>query len=241
MQRHPLPALLAGFLNLVSGHVQAAEQPLESIRSAVSNFLQQESDKNAQAVQIEVGRLDPRLRLAACTTPLSVYLAPGARMPGNTSVGVRCDGASPWALFVPASVRQKFVVVTAAQTLTRGKLLAPADLRVESRYLMSLPTGALEDPAVAVGRVVTRQLATGSLVTAGALREERAVRRGQTVTLSLAAGSLVIRVSGTALKDGALGDRITVRNTTSNRVVEGVIIEAGVVEVGATQPTAQTN
>lgn len=241
MQRHPLPALLAGFLSLVSGHVQAAEQPLESIRSAVSNFLEQESGKNAQAVQIEVGRLDPRLRLAACTTPLSVYLAPGARMPGNISVGVRCDGASPWALFVPASVRQKFVVVTAAQTLTRGKLLAPADLRVESRYLMSLPTGALEDPAMAVGRVVTRQLATGSLVTAGALREERAVRRGQTVTLSLAAGSLLIRVSGTALKDGALGDRITVRNTTSNRVVEGVIIEAGVVEVGATQPTAQTN
>lgn len=241
MQRHSLPALLAVFLSLSSGQVQAAEQPLESIRSAVSNFLQQESGKNAQAVQVEVGRLDPRLRLAACTTPLSVYLPPGAHVPGNTSVGVRCDGVIPWALFVPASVRQKFVVVTAAQTLTRGKLLAPADLRVESRYLMSLPTGALGDPAMAVGRVVTRQLATGSLVTEGALREERAVRRGQSVTLSLVAGSLVIRVAGTALKDGALGDRITVRNTTSNRVVEGVIIEAGVVEVGSTRPTAQTN
>lgn len=241
MQRYSLIALLAVFCSLGSGHGQADEQPLESIRTAVANFLQQESAQNAQDVKVEVGRLDPRLRLAACNNPLAVYLPPGARLPGNTSAGVRCEGATPWTLFVPASVRQKFVVVSAVQTLPRGKLLTLTDVRVESRYLMNLPTGALTDPAMVVGRVVVRHTAAGSLLMAGALREERAVRRGQSVTLSLAAGTLAIRVAGTALKDGALGDRITVRNTTSNRVVEGVIIEAGVVEVGPGRPAAPIN
>ena len=69
----------------------AAIEKLENIRTAVRDYAIAEVGTEADGVHIEVGRLDPRLRLAACSHPLDTYFSPGARNIGHTTVGVRCD------------------------------------------------------------------------------------------------------------------------------------------------------
>ena len=50
----------------------------------------------ALRVEIEPGRLDPRLRLAPCER-IEPYLPPGARAWGRSRVGLRCvQGPAPW-------------------------------------------------------------------------------------------------------------------------------------------------
>jgi flagella basal body P-ring formation protein FlgA len=209
----------------------AAFYPLADIRVAVADFLQSQTQNSAQKVQIEVGQLDARLRLAACVQPLSLTLPPGARLQGMTSVSVKCEAPSPWSLFVPATIRREFGVLVAKQNIPRGKILTESDLKLEVQVLTNMPPGAIAEVSSAVGQLALRAISAGAPVNQSALKARETVRRGQTVTLSLDSGPIAIAVSGTALQGGAVGERIAVRNNNSKRVVEGVIQDSGVVVV----------
>lgn len=227
---------------LAAGHTgptaAAQSHPLDDIRETARAYLAQEAANGENGLEVEVGRLDPRLRLNRCEAPLAAYLAPGARTSGHTSVGVRCEGATPWTLFVPAIVRHEYGVVVAARPIARGEIVGADAITTATRLLPSPPAGLINDPASAVGRAAVREIAAGTLLSSNLIKSPQAIKRGQSVTLSLASGAVAVRVAGTALRDGTLGERIPVRNLNSKRVVEGVVLEAGIVEVAAGRPTA---
>lgn len=215
---------------------RAEIQALDDIRGTAREFLLAEAGGSEAGVDVEVGRLDARLKLQRCSLPLTPFMPPGGRTSGHTSVGVRCEGDTPWTLFVPALVRRAQDLVVAARPIARGTTLSAADLTTVTRLLPSAPAGVLESPDFALGRVAMRDIAAGTTLNANQLKAPQLVRRGQAVTLSLASGPVAVRVAGTALKDGTLGERIPVRNVNSKRVVEGVILADGVVEVAAVRP-----
>ena len=226
-----LAACLLTFAEGAQANAPAGVQSLDALREIAERFLQEANARERREVQVEIGRLDPRLRLVACAEPVEAFLGPGNRFRGRTSVGLRCDGASPWKLYVPATVRQKFVVLTAAKAIPRGRLLTEDDIQTEERWLVDTLPGSLDNPAEATGRQATRSLQAGSVLNAAALKAPQVIRRGQTVVLSLNDGPIDIQMSGEALGPGAPGDRIQVRNASSRRVVEGVVTEAGSVRI----------
>jgi flagella basal body P-ring formation protein FlgA len=59
----------------------------------------------------------------------------------------------------------------------------------------------------------------------------KAVQRGQTVTLIADVGGLSVRMSGRALSDGLINQRIRVENLSSGKVVEGIARSEQVVEI----------
>jgi len=58
------------------------------------------------------------------------------------------------------------------------------------------------------------------------------VHRGQEVDLLADHGAIQVKSQGEALGDGAVGNRIKVRNKSSGRIIEGTIRSAGIVEAG---------
>lgn len=215
---------------------RAEIQALDDIRGTAREFLLAEAGGSEAGVDVEVGRLDARLKLQRCSLPLTPFMPPGGRTSGHTSVGVRCEGDTPWTLFVPALVRRAQDLVVAARPIARGTALSAADLTTVTKLLPNAPAGVLESPEAALGRVAMRDIAAGTALNANQLKAPQIVRRGQAVTLSLASGPVAVRVAGTALKDGTLGERIPVRNANSKRVVEGVVLADGLVEVAALRP-----
>ncbi len=207
-------------------------QPLEAVRAAarahVARLYAAERDVRHE---IRAGRLDPRLRLRACDRPLETFDPPGARRHGNTTVGVRCPGSSPWTVYVPVRVALIRPVVVARRPIPRGTVLAPEDLRLAERDTAGLPLGYLTRLAAAVGRRTRRHIPAGAVVAPGALERTPVVRRGQRVVLLAAHGGLEVRAAAVALGDAAPGQRVRVRNLRSRRVVEGVAVRPGVVEV----------
>lgn len=217
-------------LLLVSpGPAGAGEQSLEAIREAVEKFLAGQS--YSASPKIEVGRLDDRLKLPSCTVPLEVFFSPGGNRQGAVTVGVRCTEPSPWSIYVPARVEVYGKVIVAARTLVRGAVLAPEDLRFEERALSSLNGYYLSDTSEGIGRVLKRGVAAGAVVSPSVLSEPRLVHRGERVSIVVQGQGLEVRMEGEALKDGALGDVIRVRNLSSKRELEGVVTGAGVVRV----------
>jgi flagella basal body P-ring formation protein FlgA len=207
-------------------------QPLEGIRDAVRAFLDVEVKVPAGATpRITVGQLDERLRLVACERPLEPFMPPGGRSLGNISVGVRCEGAKPWSLYVQASVEAMAPVVVTARPLGRGEVLTQADLATEETDLARLTGGYLIETREAVGLTLKRSVRAGQVLTPGLLQARLVVRRGERVVILAEAAGLEVRMEGEALEDGAEGQLIRVRNRGSKREVEAAVVAPGIVRV----------
>ena len=230
----PRRAWLIAGLALAIGHAAAAEtawHPTAEIAAAAERFLQQRIGKSANRTSAEAATLDSRHRLARCDRPIEAFLRPGTRISSRTVVGVRCAGSKPWKLFVPVTVVVTEDVLIAKRTLPRGHVLTAGDFTVEPRDVSRLVSGYISDPAALVGQKLKSQLFAGRMLTPAMLEADATVRRGQSVTIIATSGGISVRMSGKALTDGALNQRIRVENLNSGRVVEGIVRSREHVEV----------
>lgn len=209
----------------------AVWQPQEAIRAVVRDHLSaQASAQWGDDIRIEVRPLDPRLRLAACSGPLQIL--PSNRPPlGAVTLGVRCSDVEAWTLYVSARVSAFIPVLVATRPLARGAQLSVEDLAVTRVDIATLPQGYLPATTELVGKVVRQPVAAGLPLRPGQIEEPRLIRRGEQITLRAARDGFEVSVAGLALADGRVGDRISVRNSASGRVVEGKVVAEGTVDV----------
>ncbi len=221
-------------LLLATTPVQGTElQSRDSIRDTAKRFARQQLDEEAlrQVVKIKPGRLDPRLRLARCDQPLQAFFPSGARRMGNTTVGVRCNGSTPWTLYVPVTIEVYARVVVAAAPLAKGEILDGSKVRLAEYNLAKLPQGYFHQLSKVMGMRLRRNLRMGQPLVPAMVQAPRLVERGQRVILVAGGNGLDVRMPGEALSHGARGDRIRVRNLSSRRIVEGVVTDDGLVRV----------
>ena len=179
----------------------------------------------------QAGRLDPRLQLPQCTRDLEAFQQRGAKISSRTVVGVRCNGANPWKVYVPVDVIVTETVLVARRTLPSGHIFAPDDVTTEQRDVSRLVGGYISRPGNLLGKKLKHSLMAGRVITPSMLKADIMVRRGQTVTIVIRNDSLNIRMMGKALTDGAVNQRIRVENTNSKRVIEGIVRSPEQVEV----------
>jgi flagella basal body P-ring formation protein FlgA len=229
-----LPALLAlGYSTLSTASVTLPDQLIgESQRfleQAVDEYLQR---SNIQARhEIEINRLDPRLRLPLCDQPLTTTLETPAEPVGRVTTRVRCDGTSPWTVFVPGQVRLFREVVTVVRPIKRDGVLNEADIMLAERDVGLLNQGYLTDLGQALGRKATRAMQPDQVLAPVYIRQAEAIRRGDQVVISARSGGINVRMPGEALSDGTVGKQISVRNQRSQRVVRARVVGPGQVEV----------
>lgn len=175
--------------------------------------------------------VDRRLRLKQCDVPLSTrYLGnpEGARL----TVQVSCTGTVTWRVYVPVRVTRFADVVVTTRFLARGEQVQATDIDMARRDLNTSSQAYLTDLQAAIGREVRRSVPAGVALSATALTAPALVARGATVTLIAGSSPIAIRMTGIAEHDAALGERIAVRNLSSNRIVEGRVVDRDTVEVG---------
>lgn len=208
-----------------------AYQSHDSIKHEVERFLESRVAGGEGQVEISVGQLDSRLRLTRCEQPLESFLLPNAREVGRVLVGVRCNGAKRWKLFVRARVERQVELLVAARPLPRGSRLAAGDLKRAVRPESRLSTGYIVQQSDIVGKILSRTVSAGSVITHNHLDNPRAVKRGERVSIVAEMDGLSISMEGTALADGAVGEVIRVKNRSSQRQIDAEVVSGGVVRV----------
>lgn len=183
-----------------------------------------------ERLRLQVGPIQPRLQLPRCDD-VKAGVAPGLRDRGRVLIELRCEGRSAWHLFVPVRMVGTSAVAIAAHAIVPGTVLTAKDVSVEQRDLTGLPPGYLNDPAIAVGLTASRGISGGAVLTNQQLLGAKAVQRGQTVTLIADAGGMSVRMTGRALSDGLINQRIRVENLSSGKIVEGIARSEQVVEI----------
>lgn len=232
-----LPVLLALPVIGYSGSAAAAFTSTDQLIGATEAFLEQAVVDHLQRSEIQgrheiqVSRLDPRLRLPLCDQPLTTQLESPAHPIGRVTTRVRCEGSAPWTVFVPAEVRLFRQVAVLTRPLERMSVVGAADLSLVEHDVGKLRQGYLTDPAQAIGKKLTRQLGSNQVLAPNHLQVAEAIRRGDQVVISASSGTINVRMPGEALSDGAPGQQINVRNLRSQRVVRARVIGPGQVQV----------
>lgn len=207
-------------------------QSHKSIYQTVKSFVRKNfTSQHNQKPEINVGKLDSRLKLKKCNKHLQAFSPKGSRELGNTTVGVKCTGSKPWSLHVPVTISIYKNVLVAARPLQKGTILTEADFKLAKHDLASLSYGYFEDPKAEIGMKLKRRTLAGTVLTPAMLKKPQLITRGQKVTITALSGRMEVRMSGKALGNGAIGDRIKVMNLKSRKKLEGVVTSAGEVEV----------
>ena len=233
LRRWQLSVLLLPLMIFTASALAAdgVTQSQESIRNAVAAFITQGIDKIYPHHEIKVNNLDPRLKLPTCKTPLTGFVPTGGQLIGNTTIGIRCSGSKPWTIYVPASVKAMRKVVVTTRPILRNSAISEADIRLEERDVTTGSDTYIFDPEHVLGKLAKRALPSSTSLTPAMLSEPILVRRGQQIIILAEGAGIEVRMTGTALMDGAEGQIIRAKNKRSKRTVEGQVIQPGIIKV----------
>ena len=169
-------------------------------------------------VQVTVGRLDPRLRLAPCQR-IEPYLPAGLPLWGATRIGLRCTlGTKAWNVSLPIKVAVFAKATVVAEALAAGTVLEAGQLGVAEVDIAAAPGAALPDPAPAVGRTLARNLAAGNTLRQTDLKPRQWFAAGETVRVVAAGPGWQVVTEGQAIGAGVEGQLVRVR-TESGRLL----------------------
>lgn len=221
---------------LVPLQVQAGTSAQALIDTARSHLEQEVTtflaNSNMQGrYEINIGRLDSRLRMNPCEQELEATMENTSTPLGRVTLRISCNGQSPWSIFVPASVSLYREVVVASRPVKRNMLIQGSDLTMAERDLGTLGQGYFIDHQQVIGNLARRSLQANQVITPNQISAPPMVRRGEQVVIIATSGSISVRMPGEALSDGALGQQIRVRNTRSQKIVHARVIAPGQVEV----------
>ena len=162
-------------------------------------------------VDIVVGRLDPRLRLAPCQKTALGF--EGAYRPwGQTRITLRClQGPVNWRLFVPLTVKVMAPALGLGMGLPSGTVLRNDHLTwVQVDWADSKGPWLLEAQAL-VGRPLKQAVAAGQALRVADLQPRVWFESGETVQLHVLGSGFRVQGQGVALGRGVENGAVRVR------------------------------
>ena len=169
--------------------------------------------EQAQGVRVEVkvGRLDPRLKLAPCQH-IDTYLPAGLPIWGATRMGLRCtQGAKLWNVSIPIQVSVYAQATILKTALAAGTVLDGSQLSQAEVDIAAAPGAAVPDPMLAVGRTLGRSVAAGATLRQSDLKARQYFAAGETVRVTALGPGWSVVTEGQAIGAGIEGQPVHVR------------------------------
>jgi len=212
------------------GAFAAETQSVSALQDAINGFVSSQLDP-AGEYQITTAQIDPRLQLPACDQPLDIFPQSGAIKTGRNTLGIRCTGSNNWTIYSSVVVRSFEAVLVLTKPLARHEVIGPDYLTLETRDTSTLQQGYLSDAKEILGKQATRFIPSGSVLYKMHYSEPTLVKRGERVSIQSGKPGLVITSTGVAMMDGTRGQQISVKNASSQRVIQATVVNPGLVNV----------
>jgi flagellar basal body P-ring formation protein FlgA len=118
-----------------------------------------------------------------------------------------------------------------ARAVNKGEALNAEDVVMARFSGSAIPSGVAKAIGDIEGKVAIRALSAGEAIVTRSLESPKVLVKGSTVSATYTVGGLLVTARVQALEDGAPGTIVQVRNTATQRVIEGRVTENGLVEV----------
>jgi flagella basal body P-ring formation protein FlgA len=174
----------------------------------------------AARVEVVVGQLDPRLRLAPCDR-IEPYLPPNVRLWGKSRIGLRCkEGRTAWNVYLPIVVKVFGRALVAPAGAAAGSVIADADLVEAEVDLAEEFTPAYVDRKLVVGRTLAQALRPGQAVRQAHIKSRQWFAAGDAVKVVAVGAGYALEGVGQAVTNGVEGQPARVR-TENGRILTG--------------------
>lgn len=220
-------AVLAALLFLLPSPAPAAsaaanrqgQQPLaQSAQARIEEFVRAQLGSQYR-VELRFARSSPQQRLQACAR-IEPFLAPGTRLWGRTSIGVRCVEGANWSLLVPMQVAVFGPALVASRPITANTPLTAHDVQLQEVELSSDNRPVLTELAQIDGQMSARALRPGEALRDYHVRVIPTVRPGDPVRLRMVGRGFVVSADGAAMASAGNGESVRVR-TPSGKIMIG--------------------
>ncbi len=224
--------LAAALAATLASWAPAASAGLDGFVALVQPMAEAAAARSAPGLRVEVhvGALDARLRLAPCKS-VEPYMPPNTRLWGAARIGLRCnDPGVRWNVFLPVQVDVFGPAWVATGVLPAGTVLQASHLQRAEANLSAARQPVLVHLEQAVGRALQRPLGANEALRAGDLRPRQWFAAGDAVRLVAVGRGWRIDGQGQAMAPGVEGAPVRVR-TESGRVVSGMPVGDRQVEI----------
>ncbi len=197
-------------------------------QSWIDAALQQTPQSTPLRMEVDVGALDERLRLAPCAR-VEPYLPAGARLWGRSRLGLRClEGPTRWNVFLPLTIKAYGPAWVLTSNVAMGAELTEADATQAEVDWAAEPASVVADPSMWVGQVASRQLLAGQTLRQSMVRAPHMFKVGAQVRVVAEGPGYAVTAMGQAMAAGAVGQTVRIR-MTNGRIISGIVDETGAV------------
>ena len=190
----------------------------------------QQTSGSPLRMEVTVGALDSRLRLAPCAR-VEPHLPVGTRLWGRTRLGLRCvDGVARWNVFLPITVKAFGPAWVLRDNVLVGQVLTEDDaMQVEADWAAD-NSPVIADSAQWVGLAASRALVGGQPLRQSMVKAPQMFAAGAQVKVQASGPGFAIAAAGQALNPGLLGQPVRVR-MEGGRIASGTVLDARTVEL----------
>jgi flagella basal body P-ring formation protein FlgA len=163
---------------------QAAADPAADLGPLTQRWLDDAITRNQPAglplrMEVSVGTLDSRLRLAPCAR-VEPYLPAGSRLWGRTRLGLRCvEGPTAWNVYLPVTIKAFGPAWVLTGAVAPGAVLTPQDATQAEVDWAEEAAPVVANPEMWVGQIASRQLAAGQTLRQSMVRAPNLFKAGR--------------------------------------------------------------
>jgi len=205
----------------------SATTDAKAIRAAVENHMQgyvsEMKNTGISRLEYTITALDNRLAFPDCPGPLTIERDSQQGSSNRLTLKVGCSEGAVWSIYVPVALNSYREVVVALQPLQRGSAISLGQLQLKEMDISMLHSQYFTSTDALNGKLVRRPVREGAVITADFIEEPIVIRRGDAITIIANSGTLTVKMQGTALGDGRIGQQISVRNQSSDRVIKATV------------------
>ena len=141
------------------------------------------------------------------------------------------EDGKPRTTYIPFRIYEKKTVFYATKSLPRGTPVSADDLGSKETYISENDLIYPDHLHDVTGKVLKRDVAPGVILTTLMLDNPQVIHRGETVTMVVENKELLVSTKGKAQEPGKVGEKIRVKNLTTDRELVGKVANDGTVIV----------
>jgi len=156
-----------------------------------------------------------------------------------SSVRIAAANGHDFTARVMGRVHPLVKVPVLVRSVLPGDIINARDIGWQEKRAHQVIRTAASDPSQIIGQKARRALTPGMPILHSDVKQNMLVDRRDLVTLVVNSPVMRLTAKGVALEDGAMGDVIRIRNSVSDRIIEGRVVARGLVEVSIGSQLAQ--
>ncbi|NVK23343.1 MAG: flagellar basal body P-ring formation protein FlgA [Gammaproteobacteria bacterium] len=209
-----LPQKLSAETNITLDHN-------DLLRSVIEFVEQHINPNNSENIKITALPIDSRIVLSQCDSELSFETSNKRTFTRQFPVKVSCEHErKPWKTYVQVLVSEMQQTLVLNQNVVKGIRIEPDMVKLVSIDKHKVKYRSIVDKSAVIGGRTMRNMSKGYQI---GQNDVCLVCKGDDVAIIAKSDSMMIKTSGTAIENGAKGESIKVKNTSSQRIIKGII------------------